>query len=149
MWDLNSQPRIGSITQHWKCEQGYFSVAPTSKLLRVLQVFTSFLILMPVLCILKHPSARCKFLFFIFFFIFFQTQVSHIAGRLFTSQATKEAQEYWSGQPIPSPPNLPYPGIEPGSPALQGDSLPIELLEKSMMNNISFQIGFYSSDSRF
>ena len=26
-----------------------------------------------------------------------QTQVSHIAGRLFTSWATREAQEYWSG----------------------------------------------------
>ena len=25
------------------------------------------------------------------------TQVSHIAGRFFTSWATKEAQEYWSG----------------------------------------------------
>ena len=26
-----------------------------------------------------------------------QTQVSHIAGRLFTSWVTREAQEYWSG----------------------------------------------------
>ena len=26
-----------------------------------------------------------------------QTQVSHIAGRLFTSRATREAQEYLSG----------------------------------------------------
>ena len=26
-----------------------------------------------------------------------QTQVSYIAGRFFTSWATKEAQEYWSG----------------------------------------------------
>ena len=26
--------------------------------------------------------------------------------------------EYWSGLPFPSPGNLPYPGIEPGSPAL-------------------------------
>ena len=25
------------------------------------------------------------------------TQVSHIAGRFFTSWITKEAQEYWSG----------------------------------------------------
>ena len=31
------------------------------------------------------------------------TQVSHIAGGFFTSWATREAQEYWSGQPIPSP----------------------------------------------
>ena len=32
-------------------------------------------------------------------------------------------QEYWSGQPFPSPADLPYPGIETGSPALQADSL--------------------------
>ena len=35
-------------------------------------------------------------------------------------------QEYWSGLPLPSPGDLPYPGIEPGSPALQADSLPSE-----------------------
>ena len=28
-------------------------------------------------------------------------------------------QEYWSGLPFPSPGDLPYPGIEPGSPARQ------------------------------
>ena len=36
-------------------------------------------------------------------------------------------QEYWSGLPCPTPENLPYQGIEPGSPALQADSLPTEL----------------------
>ena len=36
-------------------------------------------------------------------------------------------QEYWSGLPSPSPRNLPNPGIEPRSPALQADSLPAEL----------------------
>ena len=35
--------------------------------------------------------------------------------------------EYWSGYPIPSPADLPNPGIEPGSPALHADSLPTEL----------------------
>ena len=35
-------------------------------------------------------------------------------------------QEYWSGLPFPSPGDLPNPGIEPGSPALQADSLPTE-----------------------
>ena len=33
-------------------------------------------------------------------------------------------QEYWNGLPFPSPGDLPDPGIEPGSPALQTDSLP-------------------------
>ena len=40
-------------------------------------------------------------------------------------------QEYWSGLPLPSPGNLPHPGIEPGSPALQADALPSEPLAKS------------------
>ena len=35
-------------------------------------------------------------------------------------------QEYWSGVPFPSPGDLPNPGIEPRSPALQEDSLPYE-----------------------
>ena len=34
--------------------------------------------------------------------------------------------EYWSGLPFPSPWDLPNPGIEPGSPALQTDVLPSE-----------------------
>ena len=33
-------------------------------------------------------------------------------------------QECWSGLPFPSPGDLPDPGIEPGSPALQADALP-------------------------
>ena len=35
-------------------------------------------------------------------------------------------QEYWSGLPFPSPVYFHNPGIEPGSPALQADSLPSE-----------------------
>ena len=57
----------------------------------------------------------------------YKTQVSHIAGGFFTSWATREAQEDWSGWPIPSAVDLPNPGIELGSPALQADSLPAEL----------------------
>ena len=34
--------------------------------------------------------------------------------------------EYWSGQPFPSPGDLPNPVIQPESPALQADSLPAE-----------------------
>ena len=36
-------------------------------------------------------------------------------------------QEHWSGLPFPSPGDLPDPGIEPVSPALQADSLLSEL----------------------
>ena len=35
-------------------------------------------------------------------------------------------QKNWSGLPFPSPGDLPDPGIEPRSPALQADPLPSE-----------------------
>ena len=60
-----------------------------------------------------------------------RTQVSCIAGRFFTSWATREDEEYWSGEPIPAPVDLPNPGIELVSPALQADPLPGELSGKS------------------
>ena len=41
-------------------------------------------------------------------------------------------QEYWSGLPFPSPWDLPDPGIEPRSPALQGDSFPSEPPKKPL-----------------
>ena len=33
-------------------------------------------------------------------------------------------KDYWSGEPCPSPGDLPNPGIKPRSPTLQADSLP-------------------------
>ena len=42
------------------------------------------------------------------------------------------SQEYWSGLPLPSPEDLPDPGIEPRSPALQEDSLQSEPPGKPM-----------------
>ena len=35
-------------------------------------------------------------------------------------------QEYWNGLPFPSPGDLPDPGIEPRSPALESDALTSE-----------------------
>ena len=35
-------------------------------------------------------------------------------------------QKYWSGLPFPSAGDLPDPGIEPVSPALQADAIPSE-----------------------
>ena len=59
-----------------------------------------------------------------------RTQVSCIADTFFTNWATRQAQEYWSGWPIPSPVDLPNPGIELGSLAFQADSSPTELSGK-------------------
>ena len=49
-------------------------------------------------------------------------------------------QEYWSGPPSPSPGDLPDPGIEPGTPALQADSLPSEPLGKPHIYSICFSL---------
>ena len=52
-------------------------------------------------------------------------------------------QEYWSGLPFPSPGDLPDPGIEPGSPALQADALRSKPPGKPKMLYVT---GVYSSD---
>ena len=46
-------------------------------------------------------------------------------------------QEYWSGLPFPSPGDLPDPGIEPASPALQVDSLQLSH-RRSLYNTYCF-----------
>ena len=59
-------------------------------------------------------------------------------------------QEYWSGLPFPSPGDLPHPGTELRSPALQADSLPSEspgLLSKSSLT--MFKVVNGSKRSRF
>ena len=43
-------------------------------------------------------------------------------------------KEYWSEQPIPSPEDLPDPGIKLGCPALQGDSFTSEPPERCSLN---------------
>ena len=45
-----------------------------------------------------------------------RTQVSRIAGRFFTSWATREAQEYWSAWLISSPVHLPDQGLNQALP---------------------------------
>ena len=43
-------------------------------------------------------------------------------------------QEYWNGLPFPSPGDIPDPGIEPKSPALQADALPSEPPRKPLLS---------------
>jgi len=44
--------------------------------------------------------------------------------------------EYWSGQPFPSPGDLPNSGIEPRSPTLLADSLPAESQGKTKYTGV-------------
>ena len=58
-------------------------------------------------------------------------------------------QEYWSGLLFPPPGNLPDPGIELNSPALQADSLPSKppgkiFLLLEVTNKITHTIYFYT-----
>ena len=54
-------------------------------------------------------------------------------------------QEYWSGQPFPSSGDLSNPGIEPGSPTLQADSL---LSETSGKPDIPLKVSVNKSNFR-
>ena len=60
-------------------------------------------------------------------------------------------QEYWSGLPLPSPGNLPSPGIEFRSPALQADSLLTKLpgseymFHKQLLNKHLLSCGTFVS----
>ena len=49
-------------------------------------------------------------------------------------------QEYWSGLPFPSPGDLPDPGIEPGFPTLEADTLTSEPPGKPNLHSICQQI---------
>ena len=49
-------------------------------------------------------------------------------------------QEYWSGLPFPPPGDLPNPGTEPRSPAMQADSLLSEPHGQFRMNANHFEM---------
>ena len=49
-------------------------------------------------------------------------------------------QEYWSALPLPPPGDLPDPGIEPGSPALQVDAFPFEPPGKLIPHSLALPI---------
>ena len=60
-------------------------------------------------------------------------------GRKFSQAPSSmgfSGQEYWSGLPFPSPGDLPDPGIEPRSPALQADAFTSEPPGKHITSQI-------------
>ena len=88
--------------------------------------------------VLKVFEGLCSYIVhFCCFFFFFKGSVSGSRSVVSNSFATPwsvvplqaplsmefSRQEYWGGLPFPSPGDLPNPGVEPGSPALQAESL--------------------------
>ena len=57
-------------------------------------------------------------------------------------------QEYWSGYPVPSPGDLPDPGIEFRSCSLQGDPLPSEPAGKHMGDYVKLKNIFTSKKNK-
>ena len=86
-----------------------------------------------------------------FFFFFFKpfSRSSPVRHPLLIPLFMKfSRQEYWSGLPFPSPGDLPNPGIEPGSLALQADSFLSELPGKSYFQLVLITwASFWVSDS--
>ena len=59
--------------------------------------------------------------------------------------------EYWSGLPFPSPGDLPHPGMESGSPALQAGALlsqPPEKLVKNLSAMQEAQVSFLGQEDQ-
>ena len=54
-------------------------------------------------------------------------------------------QEYWSRLPFPFLVDLPHPGIEPGSLALQADSLSSALLGNPFRNKVNNKLNAFGS----
>ena len=57
-------------------------------------------------------------------------------------------QEYWSGLSFPSPRDLPNPGIKPGSPALQADTLCSEPPGKPCVYIYIYTMEYYSTSKQ-
>ena len=57
--------------------------------------------------------------------------------------------EYWSGDPFPSPGDLPNPGIKPRSPTLQADSLPTESQRKPINQKQMAKVVYISPVTQF
>ena len=78
-----------------------------------------------------HSTKFSPLCFYIFFLVVIVQSLSHVQLFAIPWTVARQAplsmgfsrQEYWSGLPFPSPGDLPKPGIEPGSSALQANTL--------------------------
>ena len=113
----------------WACTQACTTISPKFIFYKITNTFflTKTDGCLPVLDILDHSGAFVK----LFFLRWSRSVVSDsvtpwtVAYQAYQAPPSMEfpRQEYWSGVPFPSPEDLPNPGIEPRSPALQADAL--------------------------
>ena len=54
-------------------------------------------------------------------------------------------QEYWSGLPFPTPGDLPKPGMEPASPALAGEFLPLSSYHYCHLGSPSRSLNYHKN----
>ena len=111
-----------TITSYLDYHNSILSACPNS----ALHVFTQVSKVRAVVCI-RAQSLNGVCLFAILWTVACQDPLSMGFSR----------KEYWSGLPFPSPGALPDPGIEPMSPALQADSLPLSQWGSPESNHIS------------
>ena len=77
--------------------------------------------------------------------MFESENASHsVMSQLFATPWTMQSMEfsrpeYWSRLPCPYPGDLPNPGIQPRSPTLQADSLPVEPPGKPKNTGVGIQ----------
>ena len=80
----------------------------------------------------KNKRVKSKYMYIVCYCLVTKLRLTLVTPWTVTCQAPLSLgfsrQEYWGGLPVPSPGDLPNPGIKPRSPALQADSLPTELL---------------------
>ena len=115
---LASYPKPDSKSWH-RAQQSFNKLACVSNAYRslrsaLLHIGITFI---PRLCVCMQSHFSHVLLFGTLWTVAYQVSLSLGFSR----------QEYWSGLSCPSPGNLPNPGIDPGSPALQADSLPLNL----------------------
>ena len=109
-----------------------FSISPSSEYSGLISFRMDWLDLLAVQSTLKsllqHHSSKVKSLSRVQLFLTPWTVAYQAPLSMGFSR-----REYWSGLPFPSPGDLPNPGVEPGSPALQADALPSEPLVLSFL----------------
>ena len=106
-----------------RSHERYFKLLLVAHMAKDLYWHSSYWRTNDIRCFNKEKSLSRVQLFVTLWTVAYQASPSMVFSR----------QEYWSRLPFPSPVDLPDPGIEPRSPALQADTLTSELPGKPIL----------------